>query len=75
MLGKEEGEIQPLKEPGKVQKVGSYRLHRRNYRATIQALNNLPLRDAMSGGAEHLIEKKDTLETAARIIRVDLKGK
>lgn len=75
MAGEHESEIQ-LGEPGRAQKIASYRRHRGNsYRAT-RAFSKLTLEEGINKGtAESFIKMKDAAETAAGIISRDIKGK
>ncbi len=56
------------------QKVASYKRHRRAQRSAERALGSISLGEAINvgGPAEH-IAKKDAHETAASIIKTDLK--
>ncbi|MBI2334878.1 hypothetical protein HYU96_03680 [Candidatus Daviesbacteria bacterium] len=59
-------------EPGKGQKIASYRGHRRGQRKAERTLGSMPLDQAIAGGVGELQDAKDTHETAAGVIKRDL---
>lgn len=62
-------------EAGQEQKVGSYKRHRIEQREAERALRSTPLKEALVSGTEPLQNAKDAHETAASIIKGDLKSK
>lgn len=59
-------------EPSRVQKVTSYKGHRRRQRGAERALRSTPLEEALEKGTEALQDAKDQHEQAASIIKGDL---